>query len=416
MSPDILTAALGYAQRGWPVLPLHTPERDGCSCKRANCTSVGKHPRTRKGLSDATTNQGQIRTWWAQWPDANIGILTGGESGLLVVDVDNKGGKNGSENLAVLASQCGGLPPTLTASTGNGEHLFFNHPSVPMKNSASKIADGVDVRAERGYVVAAPSLHASGKRYAWRDAAQKLADVPAWLLANMIARPERENAKTMKSEEHNPFTDAESVSEGERNDTLYKLGCALRGKQGQERSEINAILCEYNAAKCNPPLDTAEVMAIVESVCKYPPQVATNKSGKRLEENPLYWFQFNTREWFADQNLALMNDAQTGWYIRLKAFAWCSGGFLPADHDKLWKLAKARSKKAFERDCQLVLTEYVPAEMDGESKLKNPAMAAKFADTLQKWMQTIKAGEASKAKRFAALQSLVSAPESTPVQ
>jgi hypothetical protein len=134
-------------------------------------------------------------------------------------------------------------------------------------------------------------------------------------------------------------------------------------------------------------------------VCKHPPEFASGKSGKRLEQNPLYWFQFNTREWFADQHLALMDDAQTGWYIRLKAYAWDKGGFLPADHAKLWKLAKAKSLKVFDRDCAVVLAEYEVVERGGALMLRNPRMAAQYSDILDKWMKKKEAGEASKAAR-----------------
>jgi hypothetical protein len=64
----------------------------------------------------------------ARWPDANAGILTGNESGLLVIDLDNKGDTRGEDNLAALASEFGELPSTLTATTGKGKHLFFAHP------------------------------------------------------------------------------------------------------------------------------------------------------------------------------------------------------------------------------------------------------------------------------------------------
>src|SRR5262245_25780630 len=88
----LLDAALAYAARGWLVFPCHTPMSDGCSCRR-NCGRIGKHPRTRNGLKDATTDETTIRRWWTMWPQANIGIATGAVSGLVVLDEDSyKGG------------------------------------------------------------------------------------------------------------------------------------------------------------------------------------------------------------------------------------------------------------------------------------------------------------------------------------
>jgi putative DNA primase/helicase len=112
-------AALGYAELGWPVLPLHTPAPGGdCSCG-SDCPKPGKHPRSRRGLRDATTRAEQVATWWAAWPDANIGVATGQ---LLVVDVD---GGDGRATLAELEAAHALLPATLTATTGRGLHLYF---------------------------------------------------------------------------------------------------------------------------------------------------------------------------------------------------------------------------------------------------------------------------------------------------
>jgi hypothetical protein len=59
----LLDAALSYAQRGWRVFPLHTPNGRGCSCGNPMCGDTGKHPRTLHGLNDATTDKAQIHTW-----------------------------------------------------------------------------------------------------------------------------------------------------------------------------------------------------------------------------------------------------------------------------------------------------------------------------------------------------------------
>ena len=212
-----------------------------------------------------------------------------------------------------------------------------------------------------------------------------------------MTKKDRKKEDRVNEIQGNPFTDAPIIGEGTRNDTLHKLGSSLRGQHGMEQIQIENILLEYNKAKCDPPLNESEVVQIVTSVCKYPAEFKKNKSGKRLEENPLYWFKFNLRDFFADQNLMLMTDYQTGWYIRLKALAWQNGGFLPADMEKLYKLAKAKSKKAFERDCELVLDGYETVNHNGVEMLKNPRMAAQYADILDGWIQKKEAGNASRA-------------------
>src|SRR5688500_18269260 len=92
----ILEIALTYAARGWRVFPLHfVMPNDACSCsKGAACPEKarGKHPRTKHGHNDATTDEKTIRQWWSQWPNANIGIRTGEVSNLLVVDIDPRNG------------------------------------------------------------------------------------------------------------------------------------------------------------------------------------------------------------------------------------------------------------------------------------------------------------------------------------
>src|SRR5262249_31309904 len=153
-----LVAALDYAERGWMVFPLHTVGGQACSCGSGDCSNPGKHPRTRYGVKDATTDPEQIRIWWSSWPDANVGIATGAGSGLVVLDLDAKA--EGEASLAALEAVHDLLPPTVTASTGGGgRHLLFAHPGVELRNSAGKLGAGLDVRGDGGYVVASPSRH-----------------------------------------------------------------------------------------------------------------------------------------------------------------------------------------------------------------------------------------------------------------
>src|SRR3990172_11227437 len=77
----LLVAALGYAEQGLPVFPIHSPISSNggltCSCANPKCDSKAKHPRTAHGFKDATTDAAIIKEWWSRWPNANIGIPTG---------------------------------------------------------------------------------------------------------------------------------------------------------------------------------------------------------------------------------------------------------------------------------------------------------------------------------------------------
>ena len=157
----LLGGAQGYAERGWPVLPLWWPLPGGaCACGRPDCSKPGKHPLTRHGLHDATADPGMIRRWWAHWPQANVGIRTGASSGLLVVDVD---GQAGMASLRALRREHGPFPAAWVRTGSEGWHAYLRQPDgqrVP--NSVGRLGPGLDVRADGGSIVAPPSHHASG--------------------------------------------------------------------------------------------------------------------------------------------------------------------------------------------------------------------------------------------------------------
>ena len=167
-------AALLYASMGWPVLPLHAPTRTGCSCRRSSCSSVGKHPRLRNGVYDATTDLDRIEQLWMRWPDANVGIATGA---IVVIDVDGHLGRTGIEELQELN---GGLPRTCAVATGRGFHLYFDAAGLQLGNGASALPPGVHVRGYGGCVAAPPSRHPSGCRYRWIRGSAPAA-LPDWL-------------------------------------------------------------------------------------------------------------------------------------------------------------------------------------------------------------------------------------------
>jgi hypothetical protein len=179
-SPDMLTHALAYAAKGWAVFPVYEIQGDGkCACRGSRVCQPGKHPRNAHGVSEATTDAGAIRAWWRQWPAAGIGIATGARSGLVVVDVDPR--NDGDVNLPAWEASNGALPPTATVLTGGGgTHLvFYGSGKFP-----KELCKGVDLKSDGGYIVAAPSLHVSGRRYIW-DAGQP--DEPSLLPASIAA-------------------------------------------------------------------------------------------------------------------------------------------------------------------------------------------------------------------------------------
>lgn len=159
MSGECLAAALDYAgRRGWRVLPLHDVTRGRCSCAKGDaCLTPGKHPRLPKWQEWASIDKALISGWYEQWPSANVGILTGAPSGIVVLDVDPRNG--GFESLAKLLP----LPETPTVVTGGGgRHYYFAHPGGVVKGC--ELADGVELKADGQFVVAPPSVTGDPQR------------------------------------------------------------------------------------------------------------------------------------------------------------------------------------------------------------------------------------------------------------
>jgi hypothetical protein len=170
---NTLDAALGYAARGWHVLPIWWVQAGRCACRASElggCTSPGKHPLVVKdwgGLA-ASADAAQIRGWWSRWPRANVAIATGRVSGLVVLDVDVGPGKDGAKSLAdAMADDAVGLMPLARkhSTGGGGAHVFFAYPPAHEQGCKVGILPGLDVRGYGGYVVAPPSMHVSGARY-----------------------------------------------------------------------------------------------------------------------------------------------------------------------------------------------------------------------------------------------------------
>jgi hypothetical protein len=237
---ELRDAALAYAKWDFRVLPLHHPisalSRVGpdalrCSCSDLGCGPVGKHPRTRNGLHDATRDPDQLLCWWRRWPQANIGLVTGE-----LVDVLDVDGPVGRAALRRWAGQHQLSLEGPLVRTGSGWHYCL---AASGAGNRTGVLEQVDWRGRAGYVVAPPSRHASGIRYRWlQPLTRNLPDAP-WPLRGLLlpVRQQPEPAPRFREiASGHPYGQATLQRElatvarapkGRRNHTLYQAGIRL---------------------------------------------------------------------------------------------------------------------------------------------------------------------------------------------
>jgi hypothetical protein len=214
-------AAARFAGAGVPVFP---------------CVPGGKRPLVEHGFHDASTDAGQVAAWWRRWPGANIGVPTGLESGVEVVDVDHK--TAGSGFAAFDRARRTGLVPgwlALVRTPSGGMHAYFPADPYRAQPSWQAARAHVDFRGDGGYVVVPPSVvEAEGRRspYELIGAAQPhSAAVDATALRDFLdPRPEPSFHRTAPTR----VEDAErlagwvaALGEGERNRGLFWAACRL---------------------------------------------------------------------------------------------------------------------------------------------------------------------------------------------
>jgi putative DNA primase/helicase len=225
-SPNLL-AALDYAERSWHVFPCWWIKNGSCACGTTDCQHPGKHPLGKlvpNGKNDATTDPTTIKGWWTLYPKANIGVVTGLESGLVVLDEDPRNG--GTEGLKKLQG-LGNFPIGPVVFTGGrGHHIYFEHPGngLRIKSRALPSFPGIDIKGDGGYVVAPPSNHILGETYSWKvfPEAHPPELMPDWLLALLLEDPQ---TRRTSSEGANH---GEKIPQGARNATLASIAGTMR--------------------------------------------------------------------------------------------------------------------------------------------------------------------------------------------
>jgi putative DNA primase/helicase len=198
-----------------------------------------------------------VRYYWQANPGANIGVVTGEPSGIIVLDID---GPLGAESLNGYA-----IPETLTVSTGRagGTHYWFKCPGTSIKNAVG-LLPGIDVRANGGYVLAPPSRHRSGNEYQWGNAEgfnwEAVKDAPDWLF-QLIEKKLTERGPKLGFQP--------TIPSGARNQTIFRECCKLRGT-GADFKAIYAYALSRNK-QCQEPLDEVELKALASSAARYEP-------------------------------------------------------------------------------------------------------------------------------------------------
>ena len=247
---SIEAAAHAYVARGWSVIPIEPR---------------GKRPLIAwLEFQRRSADPQEIAAWFARWPDANVGIVTGAVSQLVVIDVDAQ--HSGLESLAELERENGPLPETVEALTGGGgRHLYFAQTRAGLRNRVG-VRPGIDLRGEGGCVVAPPSVHPSGRRYAWVAGRAPdeitLAAIPVWLLDSI-----RRSTYSGHSLAHWRELVRDGVAEGERNASLASLTGHLLW-HGVDPDVAFELLLAWNRVHCRPPLPDREVAQVVQNIAR----------------------------------------------------------------------------------------------------------------------------------------------------
>jgi Bifunctional DNA primase/polymerase, N-terminal/AAA domain/Primase C terminal 2 (PriCT-2) len=233
-APRCLEAALTYAARGWAVFPA--PRGTKKSHKAAELSDGRKWGKA--------SDPDQIRHDFERWPEANVGIPAGEENGFWVLEADTPEGHgvDGIANLRALEAEYGKLPVTLMAESPSGSiHYYFKYPidSTEIRNSASEVAPGIDVRGQGGMVLAPPSVKAGTKNgaYTWISNVE-LVDAPDWLIekVKMKEREPREWTQDDGSSASNPDSIAAALAAtpSDNYQVWFENGCALHREIGYE--------------------------------------------------------------------------------------------------------------------------------------------------------------------------------------
>jgi len=228
----MIDAALRLSSTGIPIFPV----------------KADKKPHIQSWQHKASADLVVVKKWWRQWPEANVAIPTGRQSGFVAVDVDVKNGVNGYESLSTIEAMFGQQGTRRVETPSGGVHLIYS--CNERVKTRTGILDGIDIRGDGGYIVAQGSVIGGSAYKVIHDVPPKemTMDMVSWINNTQNAKPPSKIG----------------VTQGERNNQIFKLASSYRGQDLDMASALEA--CKGVARSCMPPLGEAEVVATVENV------------------------------------------------------------------------------------------------------------------------------------------------------
>lgn len=282
-------AALLYAALGVKVFRVRRDKAPYANCARCDKQSslyVKHRPEecqcgvpTCHGFWAATTDPGLIHKWWTDEPDANIGAPCK-LNGWAVLDIDPRHG--GYRSLAALESRVGILPGTTMQITGgDGLHMPYLAPDFDLPGTPFP---GIDFKLN-GYILLAPSVHASGYRYRWAGDGRFRRPEVAWPEQLL---PRKEKAQVHRRPGDRPVSlsgisrpgkhwtvdslvqHVMDAGEGHRNASLYFAACRAQETAAQGFLDLYEAEHALLAAARAVGLGDGEALATIESAAVRP--------------------------------------------------------------------------------------------------------------------------------------------------
>jgi hypothetical protein len=317
------TYARKYVKAGWYIFPLKP---------------FGKEPLTKSGHHDASNDLVQIDKWWREHPDANIG-LDCGRSNIVVVDVDTKNGKVGDKSFyTIIDGDLDAIGTPLARTWSGGWHYFYQG-DFPRTINAFK-GDGlpdIDLCGKGGYVVLAPSVVKEGGKsgtYRWEH---EEGDRPPFLPFPEIFRPKVAVDKQGAPLPKKPVDLSAPMTQGERNDDLYRRACRLRQERWDE-STILGFLHTVNSLNPSCMLEAKELADLAHKACKHEPGTEKSRSATSLATALILP---NGGEVMSDEDFFARCTLEVAWQI--EGFVQCGGLMLLSALPKVGKSELARN-------------------------------------------------------------------------